>query len=96
MAITINVVSLNPADRSKFVLRFATGCRFFTGNQVSSTNKTEHHDTTKILLQVALSTITLTLYEIFCLSLIEKALSQLYCQMGWTIDSFTPYHLLSG
>jgi len=52
VAITINVVSLNPADGSKFVLRFATGYRFFPGTAVSSTNKTEHHDTTKILLQV--------------------------------------------
>jgi hypothetical protein len=28
-----------------------TGYRFFPGTPVSSTNKTEHHDTTKILLQ---------------------------------------------
>ena len=50
----------------------------------------------KYCCKCLLSTITLTLYEIFCLSLIEKALSQLYCHMGWTINSFTPYHLLSG
>jgi len=31
------------------------------GTQVSSTNRTDNHDITKILLKVALNTITLTL-----------------------------------
>jgi hypothetical protein len=31
------------------------------GTPVSSTNKTDHHDITEILLKVALNTITLTL-----------------------------------
>jgi hypothetical protein len=43
----------------KVCLRLVTGCWFFRGTSVSSTNKTEHQDTTKILLQVALNTITL-------------------------------------
>ena len=34
---------------------------FRSGTPVSSTNKTDHHDITEILLKVALSTITLTL-----------------------------------
>jgi hypothetical protein len=33
---------------------------FFLGTPVSSTNKTDHHDITEILLKVALNTITLT------------------------------------
>jgi hypothetical protein len=35
---------------------------FSLGTLVSSTNKTDRHDVTKILLKVVLSTITLTLY----------------------------------
>ena len=38
-----------------------TGPRFF---QVSSTNKTDHHDITEILLKVALNTMTLTLHHV--------------------------------
>ena len=40
----------------------ATGRCFYPGNPVSSTNKTDRHDITEILLNVALITITLTLY----------------------------------
>jgi hypothetical protein len=36
---------------------------FSPGTPVSSTNKTNHHNIAKILLKVALSTITLTLKE---------------------------------
>jgi hypothetical protein len=39
----------------------ATDQWFFPGTLVSSTNKTDHHDITEILLKVALNTITLTL-----------------------------------
>ena len=38
----------------------ATGLWFSPGTPVSSTNKTEHHDITEILLKVALNTITLS------------------------------------
>jgi hypothetical protein len=38
---------------------FATSLWFSLGIQVSSTNKTDHHDITEILLKVALNTITL-------------------------------------
>jgi hypothetical protein len=38
----------------------ATGRWFSSGTSVSSTNKTDHHDITKILLKVALNTITIT------------------------------------
>jgi hypothetical protein len=34
---------------------------FSAGSPVSSTNKTDHHDITEILLKVALNTTTLTL-----------------------------------
>ena len=37
---------------------------------VSSTNKTNRHDITEILLEVSLNTITLTLHYLFCLSLV--------------------------
>ena len=36
-------------------------CRFSLGTPVSSTNKTDRHDITEILLNVALNTITQTL-----------------------------------
>jgi hypothetical protein len=36
---------------------FATGMWFSPGTRVSSTNKTDHHDITEILLKVALDTI---------------------------------------
>jgi hypothetical protein len=38
-----------------------TGQWFSSGTAVSSTNKTDYHDITEILLKVALNTITLTL-----------------------------------
>ena len=41
----------------------ATGLWFSPGPPVSSTNKTDHHDITEILLKVALNTITLTLIQ---------------------------------
>jgi hypothetical protein len=40
---------------------FATGQWFSPGTLVSSTNKTDHHDITEILLKVALNTRSLTL-----------------------------------
>jgi hypothetical protein len=43
-----------------FVIKFISDLRqvgVFPGTPVSSANKTDHHDTTEILLKVALSTI---------------------------------------
>ena len=40
----------------------ATGRWFSSGTTVSSINKTDHHDITEILLEVALNTITLALF----------------------------------
>jgi hypothetical protein len=37
------------------------GCWFSPGNPVSSTNKTDHHNITEILLKVALNNITIIL-----------------------------------
>ena len=41
-------------------LGLGLGLGFSLGTLVSSTNKTDHHDITEILLKVALNTITLT------------------------------------
>ena len=45
----------------KVCQRLATGLWFSPDTPVSSTNKTDRHDTTEILLKVAINTITLTL-----------------------------------
>jgi hypothetical protein len=42
----------------------ATGLWFSLGTLVYSTNKTDRHDITEILLKVALNTITLTMYSV--------------------------------
>ena len=60
--ITTNAVSLNPAHGEvcliqHYVIKFVNDLR-----PVSFTNKTDHHDITKTLLKVALSTINLTTY----------------------------------
>jgi hypothetical protein len=55
---------LSPLDSrlcGKVCQWLTTGHCFFLGTPVSSTNKTDHHDITEILLKVALNTITLTL-----------------------------------
>ena len=39
----------------------AAGCSFSLGTPISSTNKTDHHDITEILLKVALNSKTITL-----------------------------------
>ena len=46
----------------KFV-RLATGCWFSPGTLVSSTNNSDHHDITEILLKVALNAINQTFGE---------------------------------
>ena len=62
--ITTNVVSSNPAHGEVYslqycVIKFVSDFRQFSpGISVSSTNKTDHHDITEILLKVALNTIT--------------------------------------
>ena len=57
--VTINVVRSNP---TKFVSDIWLAGRwvFFPGAPVSSTNKTDRHDITEILLKVALNTINKT------------------------------------
>ena len=68
MPITTNVVTLNPAHGGVYSIQcdkvcqsLATGRRFSQGTLVSSTNKTDSHDITEILLKVALNTITITI-----------------------------------
>ena len=46
----------------------ATGRSFSPGPPISSTNKTDHHDITEILLKVALNAINQTNKQITCLS----------------------------
>ena len=55
---------LSPLDTTlcdKVCQWLATGRWFSQGTSVSTTNKTDRHDITEILLQVALNTITITL-----------------------------------
>ena len=65
---TINVMSLNPAQarclRYNNVIKFVSDLRqvvgfLRAGTPISSTNETDRHDTTEILLKVALNTISL-------------------------------------
>ena len=69
MPITTNVVSSIPTHRGVLDITlcgkvssqwFATGRCFFPDTTVSSTNKTDRHYITEILLKMALNTITLT------------------------------------
>ena len=61
---------------------FATGQGFFPGPLVSSTNKTDHHNITEILLKVALNTINQIYY-----SFLEKIFVfpniKLWWQQSW-------------
>ena len=65
--ITTNVVSSKSRSDKVYSIQhdvincqwFAAGRWFSPGTQVSSTNKTDCHDTTEILLKVALNTMTL-------------------------------------
>jgi hypothetical protein len=68
MPITTNVVSSNPVQarctrynikRYKVCQWLGTGWWFSSGTPVSSTNKTDSHDITEVLLKVVLNTITL-------------------------------------
>jgi hypothetical protein len=43
-----------------YVIKFVSDLRQSVGYAVSSTNKTDHHDTTEILLKVALHTVALS------------------------------------
>jgi len=66
--ITTNVVCSNPGHFEvlliqHYVIKFVSDLRQFSpGTHVSSINKTDRHDTTKILLKVALNTIALFLF----------------------------------
>jgi hypothetical protein len=57
-----------------------TGLWFSPGTPVSSTNKTDHHDITEILLKVVLNTINQTkpisfnLYQLFLTDIIDPAI----------------------
>ena len=48
----------------RYVIKFVTCDRFSPSPPVSSTNKTDLHDITEILLKVALNTITLSLLDV--------------------------------
>ena len=72
VAITTKVLSSNPTHWwgvldttlcDKVCQWLDTGQLFSPGPPISSTNKTDHHDMTEILLKVALDIITLTLFN---------------------------------
>ena len=77
MLITTNVVSSNPTHGKVYSIQhyvivcqwLATGQWFSLGALVSSTNKTDCHDITDLLLKVALNTITLTHSYFLCIIL---------------------------
>ena len=67
MPISTKVLSFNPLYgvihptlSDKVYQWLAVGWWFSPGTQVLSTNKTDHHDVTQILLKVVLNTINLT------------------------------------
>jgi hypothetical protein len=64
LSITTDVVSSNPT-------RSGAGWWFSQGTPVSSTNKTDHHDITEILLKVALNTITKAKPNLYFLQVIK-------------------------
>jgi hypothetical protein len=57
-----------------YVIKFVSG--FLPGTQVSSTNKTDHHDITEILLKVALNTIS-----IFSLFLSKNCVQKIFYEI---------------
>jgi len=59
----------------------ATGWSFSLGTQVSSTNKTDRHDITEILLKVALNTVTLTLTHNYT---IQNKRVSIICTCTWS------------
>ena len=62
--ITTNVASSNATYGEVYSIQlyvFVNGLRLSSGTPVSSTNKTDHHDITEILLKVALNSIILTI-----------------------------------
>ena len=62
----------------------AAGRWFSSGTPISSTNKTDAHDIAKILLNVVLNTITLTLYILLiCFFTLHYKNHQLYC--AWMV-----------
>jgi hypothetical protein len=61
-------------------------CRFSLGTPVSSTNKTDRHDITEILLNVALNTITQTLI-VFILAIAFSVLLR-FRVSGYPFDIF--------
>ena len=78
--ITIEVVSSNPAEARWFSLAIP----------VSSTNKTDRHNTAEILLKVALNTIKQTSQTINDDSSIDNIVSY----MSSSISTIGRYHLL--
>ena len=78
----------------KFCQWLVTSLWFSPGTPVSSTNKTDGHNITEILLKVALNTITLTLHLItlsyFALICHMEAIFCWEFNMGWWILVFYP------
>ena len=88
--ITTKVVSSNPTDGGVYLIKYCDklcqrlailGRQFSAGTQVSSTNETDFHDMTDILLKEELNTTTLTLcilqYAV-CPIIKERPLTTIY------------------
>jgi hypothetical protein len=69
--VTTKVVSSNPAHGEvysiqHYVIKFVSDLCFSMNTPVSSSNKTDHHDITEILLKVALNTTITQSPNTFC------------------------------
>jgi len=81
------VLDTTLCDKVCQCLALAAGQWFSPGTLVSSTNKTDRHDITVILLKVTLNTITLTLYisyQGYATTSYSIQLSEILSQIGLT------------
>jgi hypothetical protein len=95
MPITTKVVSSNPVHGEVYSIQhnvikvyqwLAIGQWFSPCSPVSSTNKTNRHDISEILLKVALNTININLYHTYCMFKNYFILNS-----GWFFSGFNRY-----
>ena len=80
-------------DRSDRRKPLATGLWFSLGTPASSTNKTDCHDITEIVLKEALNTMTLTLYYHFCYLFKYRIIEFIYIILSFVVCCL-PYCLM--